>query len=122
MAISLKLLTGLALAAAIGAGSVPAAAAGPSICVVHNSADHPSITALVAGMNDEGAVYGAKTTYFDPALDPLKQVSMIEDCISRKPDVIAVNAVDPAAVVPVLKKAHDAGIPVIMQNSDTNEA
>jgi ribose transport system substrate-binding protein len=93
-----------------------------NICVVHNNADHPSITAIVKGMNDEAAIYGAHITYFDPAFDPQKQVAMIEDCIARKPDVIAVNAVDPAAVVPVLKKAHDAGIPVIMQNSDTNEA
>jgi ABC-type sugar transport system substrate-binding protein len=46
---------------------------------------------------------------------------MIEDCISRKPDVIVVNAVDPAAVVPSLKKASDAGIPVLMQNADTND-
>jgi ribose transport system substrate-binding protein len=122
MAMSLKLLAGLALAAAMGAGSAAAAVAGPSICVVHNSADHPSITALVNGMNDEGAIYGAKITYFDPALDPLKQVSMIEDCISRKPDVIAVNAVDPAAVVPALKKASAAGIPVLMQNADTTDA
>jgi ribose transport system substrate-binding protein len=119
---SSKLLAGLALAAALGSGGAHAAAAGPSICVVHNSADHPSITALVNGMNDEGAIYGAKITYFDPALDPLKQVSMIEDCISRKPDVIAVNAVDPAAVVPALKKASAAGIPVLMQNADTTEA
>ena len=121
MAISLKLLAGLALAVAISTAAAPALAAGPSICVVHNSADHPSITAMVAGMNDEGAVYGAKITYFDPALDPVKQVSMIEDCISRKPDVIVVNAVDPAAVVPALKKASAAGIPVLMQNADTTD-
>ena len=116
---SLKLLGVLAVSAGVALGTAPALAAGLSICVVHNNADHPSITALVAGMNDEAAVYGAQITYFDPALDPVKQVSMIEDCISRKPDVIAVNAVDPAAVVTALKKASEAGIPVVMQNADT---
>jgi ribose transport system substrate-binding protein len=119
VAMSLKLLGGLAIATGLALGAAPVLAAGLSICVVHNNADHPSITALVAGMNDEGAVYGAKITYFDPALNPVKQVAMIEDCISRKPDVIAVNAVDPAAVVPALKKASEAGIPVLMQNADT---
>jgi ABC-type sugar transport system substrate-binding protein len=93
-----------------------------SLCVVHNMADHPSIAAIVNGMNDEAPLFGAKITYFDPAFDPQKQVSMIEDCIARKSDVIAVNAVDPAAVVPALKKAAEAGIPVIMHNADTNEA
>ena len=116
---SLRLLGGFALLIAIALNAAPAVAAGPSICVVHNNADHPSITALVKGMNDEGAIYGAKITYFDPALNPVKQVSMIEDCISRKPDVIVVNAVDPAAVVPALRKANEAGIPVLMQNADT---
>ena len=114
-----KSLGGLALLATVTLSGAPAIAAGPSICVVHNNADHPSITALVKGMNDEGAIYGAKITYFDPALNPVKQVSMIEDCISRKPDVIVVNAVDPAAVVPALRKASEAGIPVLMQNADT---
>ena len=116
---SSKSLGGLALLATVTLSGAPAIAAGPSICVVHNNADHPSITALVKGMNDEGAIYGAKITYFDPALNPVKQVSMIEDCISRKPNVIVVNAVDPAAVVPALRKASEAGIPVLMQNADT---
>ena len=104
------------------AGTAPASALKPlNICVVHNNADHPSITAIVKGMNEEGAIFNAKITYFDPALDPQKQASMIEDCISRKPDVIVVNAVDPAAVVPSLQKASAAGIPVLMQNADTND-
>jgi ABC-type sugar transport system substrate-binding protein len=93
-----------------------------NICVVHNNADHPSITAIVNGMNDEGAIYHANITYFDPAFDPQKQASMVEDCIARKPSVIVVNAVDPAAVVQVLKKANQAGIPVVMQNADTNDS
>jgi ABC-type sugar transport system substrate-binding protein len=93
-----------------------------ALCVIHNMADHPSIAAVVNGMNDEGPLFGAQITYFDPAFDPQKQVSMIEDCIARKSDVIAVNAVDPAAVVPALKKASDAKIPIIMHNADTNDA
>lgn len=113
-----------ALSLSIGA-LVSTASADPkpfSLCVVHNMADHPSIAAIVNGMNDEAPLFGAKITYFDPAFDPQKQVAMIEDCIARKSDVIAVNAVDPAAVVPALKKAAEAGIPVIMHNADTNEA
>jgi ribose transport system substrate-binding protein len=116
-------LFGAAAAVAMAAGMAGASAQdGPfSICVVHNNADHPSITAIVNGMNDEGKLYGADITYFDPAFDPQKQASMVEDCIARAPSVIVVNAVDPAAVVQVLKKANEAGIPVVMQNADTND-
>jgi len=89
--------------------------------VIHNNADHPSITAIVKGFEDEAAVYGVKLTFFDPAFDPQKQISMIENAIALKPDVIFVNAVDPAAVVPALKKVWNAGIPLIMHNADTNE-
>ena len=113
-------LAALATSALLAAAG-PASAAQMNVCVVHNNADHPSITAIVNGMNDEAARYEAQITYFDPAFDPQRQVSMIEDCVSRKPDVVVVNAVDPAAVVPALKAVSDAGIPVIMQNSDTNE-
>ncbi len=111
----------LALAGLVFAVPQASAQDALSICVVHNNADHPSITAIVNGMNDEGAVYRAEITYFDPAFDPQKQASMVEDCIARSPGVIVVNAVDPAAVVQVLKKANEAGIPVVMQNADTND-
>ena len=90
-------------------------------CVVHNNADHPSITATAKGFEDEAAVYNIKVTFFDPAFDPQKQLSQIEDCIALDADAVFVNAVDPAAVVPGLKKVHDAGIPLIMHNADTNE-
>jgi ABC-type sugar transport system substrate-binding protein len=109
-------------AAAFALAAFPAAAQdGFTMCVVHNSADHPSITALVEGMNDEAPHFGADITAFDPAMDPQRQASMIEDCIARQAQVIVVNAVDPAAVVPGLRKAAEAGIPVLMQNADTNE-
>jgi ribose transport system substrate-binding protein len=93
----------------------------PTFGVVVNNADHPSITAMNQGMQDEAAIYGVKLVILDPAFDPQKQVSMIDNLIAQEVDALLVNAVDPAAVVPSLKKASEAGIPVIMNNADTNE-
>lgn len=88
------------------------------MCVVHNSADHPSITAAVNGMDAEAKQFNANIAYFDPANDPQKQVSMIEDCVARQPDVVVVNAVDPVAAVPAVKRAAESGIKVLTMNAD----
>jgi ABC-type sugar transport system substrate-binding protein len=108
-------VAGLSLATPANAAATPT-----TMCMIHNNADHPSITALTAGVKDEAAVFGMKVTFFDPANDPQKQVSMIEDCIATKPDVIAVNAVDPVAVIPAIKKAKAAGIKVITVNANVD--
>jgi hypothetical protein len=99
-----------------------AAGAGAKLCVIHNNADHPSITALTNGVNDEAKVSGMEVSFFDPAMDPQKQVSMIEDCIAASFDVIAVNAVDPVAVIPAIKKAKEAGIKVITVNANVDKS
>jgi len=91
-----------------------------SLCVVHNNADHPSITALTKGVVAEAPLFKAKVKFFDPANDPQKQVSMIEDCIAAKANVIAVNAVDPVAVIPAIKKAKAKGIKVITVNANVD--
>ena len=114
IAILLSLFLFVSVASAFGAPRY-------HFCVVHNNADHPSITAVIQGLNDEAEIYNIKVTHYDPAFDPQKQISMIEDCISLKSDLIVVNAVDPEAVISGLKKAHKAGIPVVMNNADTND-
>jgi ABC-type sugar transport system substrate-binding protein len=108
-------------AAAPEQAAAPQEGAGYHFCVIHNNADHPSITAIVEGMQDEASAYGIELTFYDPAFDPQKQVDMIEDCIALQADVIMVNAVDPTAVVAGLQKANEAGIPVVMHNADTSE-
>jgi ABC-type sugar transport system substrate-binding protein len=92
-----------------------------TMCVVHNFADSVSVTAMVKGMNDEASAYNADITYFDPANDPQKQASMIADCASRQPDVLVVNAVDPEAVIPEMKRASEAGIKILTINADVAE-
>ncbi len=49
-----------------------------------------------------------------------KQVSDIEDLITKKPDLLIVNAMGAGSVVGVVEKAWDAGIPVIFDDSKAN--
>ena len=49
----------------------------------------------------------------DPALDPVKQISQIEDMVAQGVDAIFLNPVDWQAVAPGLMAAHEAGIPII---------
>ena len=90
-------------------------------CVIHNSADHPSIQAIIRGMDETASYYPVELAYFDPVMDPQRQIAQIDDCIAREFDAILLNAVDPAAVVPGIRSASEAGIPVVMHNADTNE-
>lgn len=126
-----KLITGLALIGLFLSSCSPASdsasqgssgEAAAKLCVIHNNADHPSITALTSGVNDEAKVSGMDVSFFDPAMDPQKQASMIEDCIAAGFDVIAVNAVDPVAVIPAIKKAKEAGVKVITVNANVDKS
>lgn len=56
---------------------------------------------------------GAETTAVDAANNITKQMSQLEDLIAKKVDAIVLNAVDSEAVVPIVNKAAQQGIPVI---------
>jgi ABC-type sugar transport system substrate-binding protein len=38
-----------------------------TLCVVHNNADHPSITATANGFSDEAEIFNMEVVFFDPA-------------------------------------------------------
>jgi rhamnose transport system substrate-binding protein len=61
-------------------------------------------------------------TWAGPPQDQVeKQIEMIERLIPTKPDLIAVAANDPVAIVPVLQKARQAGIRVISWDGDSKQ-
>jgi ABC-type sugar transport system substrate-binding protein len=61
-------------------------------------------------------------TWAGPTQDQVeKQIEMIERLIPTKPDLIAVAANDPVAIVPVLAKAQKAGIHVMSWDGDSNQ-
>lgn len=63
---------------------------------------------------DEAAKeYGVQTIWQSADGSLEKQVSIIENFIQQKVDVILIDPLDANGVVPVIKKADEAGIPVI---------
>ncbi len=77
---------------------------------------NPFFVAIGQGASDEAKKLGGpnvKITTVSSNYDLNTQVGQIENFIANKTDIILVNAVDPKAIAPVLKKATDAGIVVV---------
>ena len=80
----------------------------------------PYFTQTGEGALKAGKELGVKVIYTGPTkADAAEQVKMIEDLINKGVDAIAVAPNDPAAVLPVLQKAKDAGILVLDWDSPT---
>jgi simple sugar transport system substrate-binding protein len=60
--------------------------------------------------------------YSESANDPQKQAQLIDSAVTEKVDGIATSAPNPDAIRDSLKKATDAGIPVITLNSGAEES
>lgn len=62
-----------------------------------------------------------ETVVLDAGGDVARQISQIEDLIQQGVDAIIAWPVNAEAVVPAVRKAHKAGIPVIITNSNISE-
>jgi ribose transport system substrate-binding protein len=58
---------------------------------------------------------------YDGKFDAQTQAGQMDDAIAINPDAIVLFAADSAAMASGIKKAYDAGIPVIMGNSEPTE-
>lgn len=79
--------------------------------------NNPFFVTLNNGIKDVVEANGDILIALDPALDPNKQVSQIEDLIAQEVDAIFVNPADWKAIRPALEAAQEAGIPVINVDS-----
>jgi ribose transport system substrate-binding protein len=59
-----------------------------------------------------------KTVVLDAGGDVARQIAQIQDLVQQKVDAIIIWPTNGKAVVPAVKKAHDAGIPVVITNSN----
>lgn len=73
------------------------------------------------GAEDAGERTGVTVKYSESANDPQKQAQLIDSAVTEKVDGIATSAPNPDAIRDSLKKATDAGIPVITLNSGAED-
>jgi len=91
------------------------------------------ITVLYPGSNAYQAMYaqaaeeyaaelGIQATVMDPQGDPAVQFDQIQDMISQNPDAIVVWPTSQNALIPAIRQAARANIPVVTSNSPIGEA
>ena len=84
--------------------------------ITHGSGD--SFWAVAKrGAEAAGKDMGVTVKYSESANDPQEQAQLIDASVTEKVDGIAVSAPNPDALKDPLKKAADAGIPIITLNS-----
>jgi len=96
------------------------------IAVVPKGTAYSFWKTVKAGADAAGEEVGAEIEWSGPAeeTDVARQVSIIENFISKKIDAIVMAACDAKALVPKVKAAQEAGIPVITIDSgiDSDDA
>ncbi|PKP61638.1 sugar transporter [Candidatus Atribacteria bacterium HGW-Atribacteria-1] len=65
---------------------------------------------------------GVSAINLDARGDPAIQMDQVNDLIAKKVDVILLWPVDGVAIIPSIKKAYEAGIPVLVTNSPVDKS
>lgn len=84
-----------------------------TIGVTFMTLNSPFFEAMQRGVKEAAEANGIEVVISDAQLKVADQISSVESLIAQKVDVILLNAVDSAAIVPAVEACNEAGIPVI---------
>ena len=127
------LLTALLLALAGGCGDKPAGSAGASgsstqavapqglIGVSLLTLDNPFFKVIGDHITSEGKKHGYQTLVVSGDKDVAKQGNQIKDFIVKKVSAIVLSPCDSKSILPVIREANAAGIPVFTVDIPCNE-
>lgn len=105
------------------AAEAPAASSEQFFVFLPKGLDNPYWDECRKGMEAKMGELGVKAEFLGPAVsDATKQVEIFESVIARKPAAIAVSPNDPNTVLESIKKATEAGIPVITWDADAPDS
>src|SRR5271166_6509674 len=71
-------------------------------------------TALLEGIKKKAAEAGLVMQVFGCKGDPQLQLTQILDAVTKKPDALLINPVDPKLIVAGVKRANEANIPIFI--------
>lgn len=105
-------------ASAANASAAPASIAAADIQICHMIFDTsiPFYTNLIKGSNDEAKKLGVKVDIVNGTAELTGQIAVIQQFITRPCSAILVSTSDSNGIVPVVKQANAAGIPVFAVN------
>lgn len=109
-----SVLTGLALALAAGVAGPASAQSLKKVGISVGSLGNPFFVATIKGITDKAKSInpGVEVTSVSSDYDLNKQFTQIDNFIAAGVNIIMLNAVDPQAILPAVKKAQAAGIVV----------
>lgn len=84
---------------------------------VCNYMSHEWYQNIINGAKEEAEKLGVELSVADSNLDVNTQINACENFIAQKVDVLIITPIDPKALVPVVKKATEAGIKVITESN-----
>lgn len=105
--------------------AMPLAASADTIVIGHSQPNlgWPYIAAVTNALEAAAkGVDGVEVVTLSADGDIAKQSSDIGSLVNRKVNVLLVTSLDGNAVVPALKQAHDAGIPILAVSNEPSEA
>ncbi|KAB1143474.1 sugar ABC transporter substrate-binding protein [Streptomyces luteolifulvus] len=80
----------------------------------------PFLASMNSAFEAEAKRLGMKTVTLNGGLDNAKQAANVQTLVARKVDLILVCSSSPTAVIPAIKQANRAGIPVMALNAQLN--
>ena len=111
----LKGILAAGVVAAMAAMSPTSASAqdGPTICFVTFSLQIAYFQSSVDGGKRAAEDLGVELIVLDPQADATRQVTLVEDCISRQVDAIVLDPIESNSLIGPITQAQEAGIPIV---------
>lgn len=109
-----RLLSAFIGAAVLAATMLPASAKDITVGFAAANSGWPWYATFIKRIDSKAAEKGWKTLVLSANGDVPTQLSQIYDLVSKKVDYIVVGPIDGSAVIPGLKAAKTAGIPVVV--------